>query len=411
MDLFDSFNRLVDPEFISKLKTNISDNMGDVETALKGVHFTLVAGLIRRCNSDMSAGMLYNQVQEKYKKSGLEEGWTSKLSNSAYLNNIVNDGTKIISQIFPAYKSPLLSMIGSYAGTSKNTTVLVSGVTATILIDYLGSKLKSEKWDKDQMVYFLKQHHEALLKEAPENLLEKMVPALGLQELLSAKIVPLKKPEPVSVKKQENEEITIEEPKKASSYDEVEESGTFLNKKVLIALFAVIVLAGLGYFYWVTNGTFGFSKSEADETEQIDEELQFADSLATIAADTVKKDSLKSVVPVAPSELNLLTSYLAGSEAAGKSFDFKSIQYIDKTFELSSASLPVVDSLAALMNGNSNLQIKITAFSEEADVKLNNKRAFAIKKVLISKGINTIRIDAASGGKGGNYPSIKVVSK
>ena len=65
MDLFDSFNRLVDPEFISKLKTNISDNMGDVETALKGVHFTLVAGLIRRCNSDMSAGMLYNQVQEK----------------------------------------------------------------------------------------------------------------------------------------------------------------------------------------------------------------------------------------------------------------------------------------------------------------------------------------------------------
>lgn len=410
MDLFESFNQLVDPEFISKLKSNISDNMGDVETALKGVHYTLVAGLIRRCNSDMSVGMLYNQVQEKYKKSGLEEGWTSKLSNSGYLNNIVNDGTKIISQIFPAYKSPLLSMIGSYAGTSKNTTVIVSGVTATVLIDYIGSKLKAEKWDKDQMVYFLKQHHEALLKEAPENLMEKMVPALGLQELLTTKIVPLKKPEPSHVKVPAIEEQPQVESKKIYNDEETENSGTFLNKKVLIALFAIIVLGGIAYFYWVTNGTFGLAKSETEDTEMVDEELQFADSLATAAADTVKKDSVK-VVPVAPSELNLLTAYLAGSEAAGKSFDFKNIQYIDKTFELSSTSLPVVDSLVALMSANSNLQIKITAYSEEGDTKLNNKRAFAVKKVLISKGINTIRIDAASGGKGGNYPTIKVVSK
>jgi hypothetical protein len=73
--------------------------------------------------------------------------------------------------------------------------------------------------------------------------------------------------------------------------------------------------------------------------------------------------------------------------------------------------LSIIDSLAILMNSNSNLQIKITAFSEGGDVKLNNKRAFAIKKMLLRKGVNTIRIDAGSGGNGGNFPKIKVVTK
>ena len=63
------------------------------------------------------------------------------------------------------------------------------------------------------------------------------------------------------------------------------------------------------------------------------------------------------------------------------------------------------------MNANGRLQIKITAFSEGGDQKLNNKRAFAVKKVLLRKGVNTIRIDAGSGGNGGNYPKIKVVTK
>ncbi|MBK6977223.1 MAG: hypothetical protein IPH28_09125 [Cytophagaceae bacterium] len=79
------------------------------------------------------------------------------------------------------------------------------------------------------------------------------------------------------------------ESKKIYNDEETENSGTFLNKKVLIALFAIIVLGGIAYFYWVTNGTFGLAKSETEDTEMVDEELQFADSLATAAADTVKK--------------------------------------------------------------------------------------------------------------------------
>ena len=68
MNLFENFEDIINEDFIAKLKSYSSDNLGDVEVAVKGVFYTLVAGLIRRTNSDMSAGMLYNQIKEKYNK-------------------------------------------------------------------------------------------------------------------------------------------------------------------------------------------------------------------------------------------------------------------------------------------------------------------------------------------------------
>jgi hypothetical protein len=73
MNLFENFEDIINEDFIAKLKSYSSDNLGDVEVAVKGVFYTLVAGLIRRTNSDMSAGMLYNQIKEKYNKSSIPE--------------------------------------------------------------------------------------------------------------------------------------------------------------------------------------------------------------------------------------------------------------------------------------------------------------------------------------------------
>ncbi|MBP8156492.1 MAG: hypothetical protein KAX81_05645, partial [Leadbetterella sp.] len=169
MNLFENFEDIINEDFIAKLKSYSSDNLGDVEVAVKGVFYTLVAGLIRRTNSDMSAGMLYNQIKEKYNKSSIPEDKSLLFTQKGLIEKISEDGSKIISQIFPAYKSPLLSMIGSYANTSKNVTVITSGLTSSLLIDLLGKKIDSENLDKDGLIYYLKQHHEVLLQKAPES--------------------------------------------------------------------------------------------------------------------------------------------------------------------------------------------------------------------------------------------------
>ncbi len=416
MNLFENFEDIINEDFIEKLKSYTNDNLGDIQVAVKGVFYTLVAGLIRRTNSDMSAGMLYNQIKEKYNKSSIPDNKSDLFTQKGLIEKVAEDGSKIISQIFPAYKSPLLSMIGSYASTSKNVTVITSGLTASLLVDLIGKKIASENLDKEGMMYYLKQHHEVLLQKAPESLMEKMIPALGLQELINTKIVAPKKPD-ASIK-QSVEDVT-EVPTKAAAvvndYDDNSSSETFFNKKILIGLGVLVVLGGILYYLWAQNGDFSFFSKEEAPVETMNDELMFADSLANAAKDSVSTvivaDTTKTV-PLNNSEFSLLKTYVEdGTKSKGAEFDFKSIQYLDKTFDLTNESLTIIDSLATLMNSNQKVQIKITAFSEEGDLKLNNKRAFAVKRVLLSKGVNTVRIDAGSGGTGGNFPKIKVVNK
>ncbi|MDP1816897.1 MAG: hypothetical protein Q8K92_20760 [Leadbetterella sp.] len=413
MNLFENFEDIINEDFITKLKSISTDNLGDVEVAVKGVFYTLVAGLIRRTNSDMSAGMLFNQIKEKYNKSSIPEDKSLLFSQKGLIEKVAEDGSKIISQIFPAYKSPLLSMIGSYANTSKNVTVITSGLTSSLLIDLLGNKISSENMDKDDLIYYLKQHHELLLQQAPESLMEKMIPALGLQELINTKIVAPKKPE---AKATEEEAVVPTTSSFSEGYNNDSSSETFFNKKVLLGLLALALLGGILYFFWAKSGDFSFFSKEEAPVESIDEELMFADSLDRVSKDSVQvnvsADSSKTVQASSTSEFVVLKQYVNDkTKGQGSEFDFKSIQYIDKSFDLTNESIPVIDSIAGLMNANGRLQIKITAFSEGGDQKLNNKRAFAVKKVLLRKGVNTIRIDAGSGGNGGNYPKIKVVTK
>lgn len=413
MNLFESFEDIINEDFIAKLKSYNNDNLGDVEVAVKGVFYTLVAGLIRRTNSDMSAGMLFNQIKEKYNKSSVPEDKSLLFTQKGLIEKVSEDGSKIISQIFPAYKSPLLSMIGSYANTSKNVTVTTSGLTSSILVDMLGKKINAENLDKEGLVYYLKQHHEVLLQKAPESLMEKMIPALGLQELINTKIVAPKKPEPAS-KSSEDSAVVSNTSTVIEDYSQESSSETFFNKKILLGLLALVLLGGTLYYFWAKNGDFSFFSKEETPVESMDEELLFADYLANASKDSVKiaaADSSKKA-PLNTSEFASFKQYVNDeTKSQGSEFDFKGIQYLDKTFDLTNESLAVIDSIAALMNGNSKVQIKITAFSEGGDQKLNNKRAFAVKKVLLRKGVNTIRIDAGSGGNGGNYPKIKVVTK
>lgn len=265
------------------------------------------------------------------------------------------------------------------------------------------------------MVYYLKQHHELLLQKAPESLMEKMIPALGLQELINTKIVTPKKPEPSQKQSEEIVESNLQTDSFSEKNYEDESSETFFNKKIILILSGVVLLGALLYFLFTQNGSLSFFTKEEAPVEAMDEELQFADSLANSSANPIKSagvDSLSKIVPQNLSDFSNFKQYVEDrSKAKGQEFDFKSIQYIDKSFDLASTSFSTLDSIANLMNINKNLQIKIIAFSESGDVSLNNKRAFAVKKGLLNKGINTIRIDAGAGGKGGNSPSIKVVSK
>jgi outer membrane protein OmpA-like peptidoglycan-associated protein len=409
MNLFEEFNNIVDTTFVSKIAALVPDEKPEnVQLAVDGVFNTLVAGLIRRTNSDMSSGMLYNQINENFKKVTYINDFQEKSTEKSYIENCITDGSKVISQIFPAYKSPLLSLVSGYAGTSKHTSVLVSSITSLVLVEILGGKVSNSKLDKVGLINFLREHHEELFDKMPEGLPEKMIPALGLQELTNAKSYQAKKVEANPTKNVGEETGTFK-----LDNDDNEES-TYFNKKAILAVIGALILGIGGYFLWANKDNISFLNGSADK---IDEELVFADSLKKIATDTVKTDTL--IVPKADSITKSLVSdflkfreYIDNSASeVGASFDFNTVTYEGETINLAESSNPVLDSLAALMVDKPRVQIKITAFSAAGNQMINNKRAFAVKKHLIAKGVEGIRIDAVSGGNGGNSPKIKVVIK
>lgn len=408
MNLFEKFDTIVTDDFIKNVKTHLNDNLGNYEIAIKGIFYTLVAGLIRRSNSDMSAGMLYNQIQGKYKTGEITGDISELITRKPELDKLLANGTKVISQIFPAFKSPLLSMISTYAGTSKENTVFFSGLTASILIDMLGEKIKQEKMDKSDLVFFLQQHHEPLFKSAPDSLMEKMIPALGLQELTLMKVS--------SVKKQDKHEGVINsESTNSESYldDEDDSSGFDFNKKIILGLVLVALIGAISYYLYSNNYFESMFSKDNTPVEAIEEEIGYDSTfVAGAALDSLKKDSIKVAQGLNSGDIDGFEAYVDdASQAVGKEFEFKSITYKEEGFDLEEASLPIISRISQKMATSKKLQIKVIGYSNSGDMKLNNKRAFAIKRVLISQGIESLRIDASSGGKGDGYPKIKVITK
>lgn len=398
MNLFESFDEIVNDEFIEKFKSYTSTTHGDLNVTVKGIFYTLLAGMLRKTYSDMSANMLYNQIQENAKKIDLPENLASIFSQPSVISKIEADGSKIISQVFPAYKSPLLSMVSTYSGVSKSTTSLGANIIANVLV-----VMFSKDMDKDKMVRILREHHEPLIKAIPESLLEKMIPSLGLHELLGSKPTPIKKVESPNTPK-----VKEEAPAKSTVYPEMQKESSGAGVWIGIIL-GILVLGGGAYWYYTQNGGFNFFSKKEVPVESVETPVE------EIAIDQPKVETEEvKVTPSAAteSEFSAFKKYILNkTEPVGKEFEFKSINFVTDSVTLHSTSVAVIDSIATLMKENSRLQVKITAFSASGDTPFNNKRAFAVKRVLTKNGIPSVRIDAVSGGKGGDFANIKVITK
>jgi outer membrane protein OmpA-like peptidoglycan-associated protein len=107
-----------------------------------------------------------------------------------------------------------------------------------------------------------------------------------------------------------------------------------------------------------------------------------------------------------------LNTYLSdNTQSVGKEFEFKNINFIENSSDLTTESLTSIEQIKSLLESNLRLQIKILVFDKNGDSKLNTKKAFAVKRELIKDGIESKRVDAGSGGVGPSFPKIKVISK
>lgn len=425
MNLFDTLNEALTDEVVSKIAKLSDEDPEKTRKALNGVTYTLVAGLVRRTGSMMSVNMLYNQVQKGNQSGALIGNIMQYLNNKEKLDSILKTGDGLISQIFPAYKSPLVSMIGIYAGIKKNSSTMYASLAAPILIDAVSKEIDANKLDVDGLITFLSEHHEPLFKLVPDELLEKMIPQLGLQELLSPKFVSAKKvvsAKPVSIKGKNiiPEETLSSTTAPSISEDEEESSSSPFPIKWLV-IFLVAAAAIAGGVYWYMNY---YEAPKPIEEEAALVESLTPDSLALVGVDsTVVKDTTKQVTnPSLSTNEQLstfgegLNTYLADkTKPTGQIFPVSNLAFIKGSQALDSSSDLVIEELADLLTKYPKMQIQIQGHSNTA-VGMDNKtmatkRAFAIKKKLMVKGIVETRIDAIGTTGAGDGADIKIVSK
>jgi len=423
MNLFDTLNEALTDEVVSKIAKLTDEEPERTRKALDGIFCTLIAGLVRRTGSTMSVNMLYNQVQKGNQGGELIGDVMSYLTKKDKLDAVLKSGDGLVSQIFPAYKSPLISMIGIYAGIKKNSSTMYSSLATPILIDAVSREIDTHKLDVDGLTTFLADHHEPLFKKVPEELLEKMIPQLGLQELLSPKFASTKRviaPKSASVKPKYAPPVA--EP--AVEEEEVSEGSAFPIKWLLI--FLVLAAAVAGGYYWYTN----YYTQSGQSAEVVDETTLLADSLQTATPatdslalkDTVKTDPIAAAPVPAPSTtsgtgtLKEVDAYLVDkTKPVGQVFPLPNVAFIKGSQALDNNSEAVITELAELMKKYPRMQIRVQGHSTDA-VGINNKsmatkRAFAIKKRLLVAGIVDTRIDAIGIEGTGDKAEIKIVTK
>jgi outer membrane protein OmpA-like peptidoglycan-associated protein len=419
MNLFDTMNEALDERIVAKIAKMTEEDPSNTKKALDGIIYTLVAGLIRRTGSAMSVNMLYNQIQKGGQNGVLIKDIESILSDKEKLENVLKTGEVLVSQIFPAAKSPLISMIGAYAGIKKSSSTMYSSLTVPLLIDAVSNTITEKKMDVDGLVTYLLDHHEPLFKNAPEGLMEKMIPSLGLQELTSAKFSANRKTTPIkpTVK---SKPITLE-----SEITETEEviSTQKLPIKILLPIL-IGILAIVGGLYWYFNV---YKPSQ----EIIQEEKPAIDStIANPTLDSTKVDTTKKTIDstkIAPTSLlneqneyssfgESLNSFLSNPQSSvGQVLPMSNLAFVKGTQSLDTESDIIVAELADMMKKYPKLQIQIQGNSTDAigvsNIKMAISRAFAIKKKLLSKGIASTRIDAIGTTNNSNKVNIKVVAK
>lgn len=409
MNLFERFDDLMDESVVKKLANASSDTSGNTYKALKGIYFTLIAGLIRRSNSSMGASMLYNQIQAGGEGGNLIHNLNERISQPSEYKELLKKGTKLLSQIFPAFKSPLVSMIGTYADIPKHATSNYSTIMSAIVVDMLDDVIKTNKFNAEGFTNYLREHHQQLFTDAPEGLLDVMIPALGLQELRNIRFAPPKKGANFHNDDEVQQVTSHIEPER--NFDELTRKKSFPFVPVIGGVVLAALLGGGAWWYFTQ-----YKPSEApEETQEIDMSAS-ADSLTPLKPDTTSM-IIDSTINESSGNFSTfgegLVRYLSDStQTIGKVFPMDNVVFVAGTTNIDPESTLIVDELAEIMVNYPRLQVRIQGLDINGNKAVASKRAYAVKRELLNKGADNNRLDAIGlTDVGKNTVSIKVLTK
>ena len=130
----------------------------------------------------------------------------------------------------------------------------------------------------------------------------------------------------------------------------------------------------------------------------------------TTAATSAPAGNVVAATPTAGSSTVLantsaLGSYLAGKDAAPRTFTFEKLNFDTNKSDIRAADQDEIGTIATTLKQYPTTHVRIAGYADArgdnaANVALGKSRADSVKAALVAKGIDAGRIDTASGGAG-----------
>lgn len=154
---------------------------------------------------------------------------------------------------------------------------------------------------------------------------------------------------------------------------------------------------------------FLLSRCNRDEAAVVTDNTTVVNETTTVTntADTgtvIGNTSTVASTTAAAAGVSQLGSYLQGSEPAPRTFNFEKLNFDTGQSDIRDADRDEINQIAGVLRQYGNTNVRVVGYADargasEANQRLGQARADAVKAALVAAGIPAARIEAGSGGE------------
>jgi hypothetical protein len=417
MNIVESIKEDINPELMSALAAANNESIEKTAITVETSITSLLLAFMKRASTETGLHLLHSLTNVG--NFSIHNPMDSIFPNDK-INKLADEGNALISKIIPDKKSPLITFVSSYSGVRNAAANRTNGIVTLMILNKLKQVSASKSLDLGGLAELFADQKDFMIDNAPKNLIEKLSQHIGLGNLISLGSSIITTSATLNTKNErDKQKKAVENAAKYTAAENQSTESSFNMKNWIIpSIFGLLILGVLGYYAY----------NQFYNTDNNDDVVPVKDSLINIK-DTLKVDSLKLTKPdsnivaagsdtilVEMEEATLPNGQKITIEKSG--FPIEIINFLNDSTKYNTRKLV---SNKAIFNGQGTeinaeasenfgqigkilkaypqSRLKITAKDYVGNDSTNtgknaNKKAFALKKILLDNGILPLRVDA-----------------
>lgn len=415
MNIIESIKNEINPELLEALANVNGETQEKTKLTLDTSITSILLAFMKRASTETGLHLLFDLT--KSGQFGINQPINS-IFPSEKLNKLADDGNALISKIIPDKKSPLITFVSSYSGVRNASANRTNGIVTLLILNKLKDVTLNKNLELNGLAELFADQKDYLLESAPQNLIERLSQHIGLSNLISLGSTIISTSATLSNKTEREKQKASENLNRNFGVEAEQTSGSGFNLKnwLIPGIFGLLILGLVGYYvyseFYQTENTADDSPKDSlvniNAPIKIDSiKPQNLDSNAVSKSDTVVIEMEEQTLPngqkIAIETTNIaykILSFLNDTTLANtKSIVSTEVSFDNSGSEVANSQLENYTNIGKIMKAypQSRLKVSVNDYTNNDSTfnyKRPNKRAFAIKKILMNNGIQPVRVDA-----------------